>query len=102
MVAVRTDVHVLWWIPTGALGCAGVLLLAAVWPRTFNIGPDTRRFYETMGASLRLDATRQMLSDLLAAIDENDSQLPSKNRLFKVGFGLLVIAPVGSSAVALA
>jgi hypothetical protein len=43
-----------------------------------------------------------MVSDLVAAIDENDTQLPTKNRLFKAGFGFLVIALVGSLAVALA
>lgn len=49
MVAVREAVNELWWIPAVALGCAAALLLAAVWPRSFDVGPDTRRFYETMG-----------------------------------------------------
>jgi hypothetical protein len=101
MVAVRDDVASLWWMPTAALGVAGVTLLAAVWPQRLDIGPDTRRFYETMGASTRLDATRQMLSELLAAIEENDRRLPGKARLFKAGFALLIVALLGSLAVSL-
>ena len=54
-----------------------------------------------MGVSTRLVATRQMLSELLKAVDENDTQLPGKNRLFKIGFALLVVALLGSLAVAL-
>jgi hypothetical protein len=101
MVAVRHDLNRVWWIPTAALGIAAVLLLAAVWPRTFDVGPDTRRFYEVMGGSTRLAASRQMLSELLAAIDQNDKELPGKRRLFKVGFALLVVALLGSLTVAL-
>ncbi len=97
MVAVRTAVHDVWWLPTAGLGVAGVLLLASVWPRTFDLGPDPRRFYEAMATSTRLVASRQMLSELLAAVEANDRHLPGKNRLFKAGFGVLV----GSLLVAL-
>ena len=79
LVAVRDSLNALWWIPTGALGVTGVLLLAAIWPRTFDLGPDPRKFYEAMGTSTRVTATRQMLSELLEAVDENGRQLPSKN-----------------------
>jgi hypothetical protein len=75
--------------------------LAAVWPRTFDVGPDTRRFYEAMGGGTRLAASRQMLSELLAAIDQNDRELAGKRRLFKAGFAILVVAFVGSLAAAL-
>jgi hypothetical protein len=102
MVAVRSDLARLWWIPVVALGLAGVLLLAAVWPRTFDLGPDTRRFYETMGASTRLAASRQMLAELLAAIDANETRSPEKKLLFKTGFRLLVVAILSSLGVALA
>jgi hypothetical protein len=101
MTAVRHDVASLWWLPTTVLGLAGALLLAAVWPRRFDLGPDTRRFYETMGASSQLEASRQMLTELLVAIDGNDVRLPAKAKLFKSGFALLVIALLGSLAVAL-
>jgi hypothetical protein len=75
--------------------------MAAIWPRTFDLGPDPRKFYEAMGTSTRVDATRQMLSELLKAVDENDRQLPGKNRLFKLAFALLVLALLGSLTVAL-
>ena len=95
MVAARDDVHPAWWIPTAALGVAGLLLLAAVWPRTFDVGPDPRRFYEAMAGRTRLDASRQMLAELLAALDRNNRRIPDKNRLFKAGFALLIPALVG-------
>ena len=49
----------------------------------------------------RLAASRQMLSELLAAVDVNDGHLPGKNRLFKAGFGVLVVALLGCLGVAL-
>jgi hypothetical protein len=101
MVAVRDSINQWWWIPTAALGIAAVLLLAAIWPRTFDLGPDIRRFYEVMGGTTRITASRQMLSELLAAIDQNDKQLPGKRRLFKTGFSVLVVALLGSLIVAL-
>ena len=101
MVAVRAAVNEVWWLPTAGLGAAGVLLLASVWPRTFDLGPDPRRFYEAMATSTRLVASRQMLSELLAAVDANDRHLPAKNRLFKAGFGVLVVSLLGSLGVAL-
>jgi hypothetical protein len=101
LVAVRDSLNPLWWIPAGGLAVTGILLLAAIWPRTFDLGPDPRNFYEEMGASTRLVATRQMLSELLAAVDENDGQLPAKSRLFKIGFALLLVALLGALTVAL-
>ena len=55
-----------------------------------------------MGASTRLVASRQMLAELLAAIDANEARLPEKKRLFKAGFRLLVVAILGALAVAIA
>jgi hypothetical protein len=101
MVAVRHDVHPSWWAPSSVLGIAGIALLAAIWPRRFDVGPDPRKFYEAMATSTRLEASRQMLSELLATIDENDRHQPAKNRLFKAGFAVLVVALLGCLAVAL-
>lgn len=100
MVAVRDDVHT-WWVPTAALGLAGALLLSAVWPRALDLGPDTRRLYETMGASSPLVVARQMLAELLAAGDENNRRLSRKSRLFRAGFALLIAALIGALAVSL-
>jgi hypothetical protein len=101
MVAVRNDVHPSWWVPSAVLGVAGLSLLAAIWPRRFDVGPDPRKFYEAMATSTRLDASRQMLSELLATIEENDRHQPGKNRLFKAGFAVLVVALLGCLGVAL-
>lgn len=102
LVAVHGELDRLWWLPAGVLAIGGVLLLAVVWPRTFDVGPDTRTFYETMGASTRLEASRQMLAELLDAGDRNDRQGPWKPLLFKAGFALLVLGLLGSVPVALA
>jgi hypothetical protein len=83
MVVVRDAVNQWWWIPTAALGIAAVLLLAAIWPRTFDLGPDIRRFYEVMGGTTRIAASRQMLSELLAAIDQNDNSFPARDAYLK-------------------
>jgi hypothetical protein len=101
LVAARNELSSWWTVPGFALGIAGVLLLASVWPRTLDAGPDPRDFYEKMGSSTRLDATRQMLAELLAAGDANDLLLPPKRRLFKAGFALLVAALLGALIVAL-
>jgi hypothetical protein len=101
LVAVHESVNRFWWAPTAALGVAAVLLLSAVWPRTFDLGPDTRRFYEAMSDSTRLAASRQMLSELLLAVDRNDEHLPRKSLLFKVAFGVVLVALLASVPVAL-
>jgi hypothetical protein len=101
LVAVRFDLSRLWWIAAAALGASAVALLATVWPRTFDLGPDPRRFYETMAGRTRVEAARQMLSELIAASEHNAGQLPGKRRLFKAGFALLVAGLLGSLIVAL-
>ncbi len=50
----------------------------------------------------RVDASRQMLAELLAAIDRNNRRVPDKNRLFKAGFALLIPALVGCLAAGVA
>jgi hypothetical protein len=102
MVAARDEFSGWWALPAFALGAAGVLLLAAVWPRELDTGPDPRSFYEAMAARTRLEATRKMLTELLAAADGNRGRVAGKRRLFKVGFAVLVAALLGALAVALA
>jgi hypothetical protein len=102
MVAARDEFSGWWALPAFALGAAGVLLLAAVWPRELDAGPDPRSFYEAMATGTRLEATRKMLAELLAAAEANRGRVTGKRRLFKAGFALLVAALLGALAVALA
>jgi hypothetical protein len=102
MVAARDEFSGWWALPAFALGAAGVLLLAAVWPRELDAGPDPRSFYEAMATGTRLEATRKMLAELLAAAEANRGPVTGKRRLFKAGFALLVAALLGALAVALA
>jgi hypothetical protein len=102
MVAARDEFSGWWALPAFALGAAGVLLLAAVWPRELDAGPDPRSFYEAMARSTRLEASRKMLAELLAAAETNKGRVTGKRRLFKAGFAVLVAALLGALAVALA
>jgi hypothetical protein len=102
MVAARDEFSGWWALPAFALGAAGVLLLAAVWPRELDAGPDPRSFYEAMARSTRVEASRKMLAELLAAAEANRGLVTGKRRLFKVGFAVLVAALLGALAVALA
>jgi hypothetical protein len=57
LVAAHDDIHRLWWLPAVALGVASLLLLAAVWPRRFDVGPirvtSTSRWLQARGSRLR-------------------------------------------------
>lgn len=99
LVATHDALSRLWWIPAVGLGIAGMLLLAAVWPRTMDSGPDWRRFYDRWGGAIPAQAARQMLVELLAAVETNDAQARKahgKNVVFKLAFALLVVSLVGS------
>jgi hypothetical protein len=95
MVAVHDSVGRFWWIPTAGLGVAAVLLLYVVWLRKYDIGPDVRDFYDRQGGGTALAAKRQMLSELLAAIDSNDARLPRKSSAFKLGFAVFLVSLLG-------
>ncbi len=53
-----------------------------VWPRKLDEGPNWREFYERFGGGAAVDVGRQMLSELLAAIEENAGKAPGKSALF--------------------
>jgi hypothetical protein len=97
LVSVHGDPSRYWPIPAVALGVAGLGLLWAVWPAKVDTGPDTRAFFEAFGGGFELSTKRQMLADLLAAVERNDADV----RLRIKAFGLLVTAFLGSLAVAL-
>jgi hypothetical protein len=82
---------------------AGFGFLWVVWPAKLDSGPDTRAFFETFGGGLELTTKRQMLADLLAAVDRNDldSRLRTRDRIFRWSFILLVVSLLGSLAVAM-
>jgi hypothetical protein len=102
LVTVRSDLHGSWLLAGGGLFLSGVLLLATIWPREFSTGPDPGEFYDEMGGSSRIEAARQMLAELIAALEQNDGPLRTKNRLFKLGFALLILSAFGSVVVMLA
>jgi hypothetical protein len=89
-----------WVAPAGALFVAGALLLTTIWPQEFLAGPEPREFYEEMGLSPLLAANRQMLAELLAALDTNDGLLRRKTAFFKFGFATLLLAFLGAVVVA--
>jgi hypothetical protein len=92
VVAVRDDLSRVWWVPVLCYGAAGILFLAAVWPREFDAGPDPVTFYDRFGGGTRLDASRAMLSETVSATDKNAPLLAFKNQLFKLGFGVFIFA----------
>jgi hypothetical protein len=102
IVSVHGDLSRYWPVPTIALGVVGLGLLWAVWPAKVDTGPDTRAFFEAFGGGYELSTKRQMLADLLAGIERNDAdaRLRVKDRGFKLAFALLVLALLGSLAVA--
>jgi hypothetical protein len=103
LVGVHADLSDSWPVPTAALGVAGLGFLWVVWPVKLDTGPDTRAFFEAFGGGFEITTKKQMLADLLAAVDRNDldDRLRTRNRVFSWSFILLVMSLLGSLAVAL-
>lgn len=103
LVGVHAYLSRFWPVPTAALGVAGLGFLWVVWPAKLDTGPDTRAFFETFGGGFELATKKQMLADLLAAVDRNDldHQLRRRDRVFRWSFRLLVVSLLGALAVAL-
>jgi hypothetical protein len=74
LIAAHDGINTYWWIPGLVLGAAGLILLAAIWPRTLDSGPNWRLFYEQHGGGEPEAVGRQMLAELLAAVELNDAQ----------------------------
>jgi hypothetical protein len=70
----------------------------ALWPRRLDSGPNWV-LYETYGGGAAVDVGRQMLGELLDAVDSNDESLSKplgKILVFKVAFALLVVSLIGA------
>ena len=92
-----------WWLDVTGLSVAGLLLLAAVWPRSVDAGPNLRAFYETFGGGAAIDVGRQMLAELLETIETNDRVICAQKpeMLIALGLVLIVLSVVGAVPVAL-
>jgi hypothetical protein len=103
LIAAHDAVSRLWWVPAAGLTVAGLLLLVTVWPRKLDEGPNWREFYDTFGGGTASDVGRQMLAELLAAIDENERRTRTRkpNAVFKVGLILMAVSVVTSVLIAL-
>ena len=103
LIASHDAINRLWWVPAAGLGVAGFLLLVTVWPRKLDEGPNWREFYETFGGGTAKSVGRQMLAELLAAIDENARRTRSRKPLavFKAGLILMAVSLVISVPIAL-
>ena len=80
----------------------GVGCLPLAWalrPREFSVGTDLRGFYYEMGARPLEDASRQMLSQLLRAIDENRAALAHKGDAVDWGVRIVLTGFVAAVVV---
>lgn len=70
------------------------------WPKRFDTGPDLREFYEKRGGATVYDGHRQMLGELLDAVDSNSNRrvLPQREAAFNMGALVLVITVVVGAA----
>jgi hypothetical protein len=105
LIATHDSLSHLWWIPSAGIGASGALLLVAIWPRRFSIGPDLDRFYGSFGSGSPIAASRQMLSELVSAADFNlrrgKNQHFAKVSFLRVALVLLLASLIGCVPVAL-
>jgi hypothetical protein len=103
LAAVHDAVNRFWWLDATGLAVAGLLLLAAVWPRRLDVGPNVRAFYETFGGGAAVDVARQMLAELLETIETNDrfTRSHKADLLIELSVVLIMLSLVGAVPVAL-
>lgn len=103
LAAVHDAVNRFWWLDATGLAVAGLLLLAVVWPRVVDAGPDLRSFYETFGGEAAVDVGRQMLAELLETIETNDRviRVQKPEMLIELSLVLIVLSVVGAVPLAL-
>jgi len=98
LIAVHDAVNRFWRLDAAGLALAGLLLVVAVWPRTLDGGPSLREFYETFGSAAAVDVGRQMLAELLEAIETNDRVIRAHKpeMLIELSLVLIVLSVVGA------
>jgi hypothetical protein len=103
LIGVHQAVNRFWWLDATGLAVAGLLLLAVVWPRSLDAGPNLRAFYETFGGGAAVDVARQMLAELLETIETNDrvTRVYKSELLIALGLVLIVLSLVGAVPLAL-
>lgn len=103
LAAVHDAVNRFCWLDATGLAVAGLLLLAAVWPRAVDLGPSLRAFYEAFGGGAAVDVARQMLAELLETIEANDHVTRARRAemLIELSLVLIVLSVVGAVPLAL-
>jgi len=103
LIAIHDAVNRLWWLDASGLAVAGLLLLIAVWPRSFDVGPSLRTFYDTHGSGAAVDVARHLLAELLEAIETNDrvTRTHEAETLVELSLALIVLCLIGAVPVAL-
>jgi hypothetical protein len=89
LAALHHTLNALWWLPAVGLGIACLLLAAVIWPYDVESAPDLLELHDEMRNDGALRTARELLSDLTAAADGNDSPLDRKITLF--GYALIVL-----------
>jgi len=97
LVAVRDSLQPWWWVPLIGLAASAAFFASTLWPRLFDSGPNLRQFYEKWGGSTPVDIHRQMMGELLDAIDNNRGILPSKERAFNIGAVILAFTLIAGA-----
>src|ERR671936_674937 len=100
LITVHDAVNRFWWLDASGLVVAGLLLLVAIWPQRLDVGPSLRAFYETFGSGAAVDIARQMLAELLEAVDTNDraSRAHRPETLIELSLVLIVLSLVGANS----
>jgi len=97
LVGVRDSLQPWWWVPLIGLAISATSFASTLWPQVFDTGPNPRQFYEKWGGSTLADVHRQMMGELLDAIDKNKRILPSKERAFNIGAVALALTIIGGA-----
>jgi hypothetical protein len=97
LVAVRDSLQPWWWVPLIGLAASAACFASTLWPRLFDSGPNLRQFYEKWGGSTLVDVHRQMVGELLDAIDNNRGILPGKELAFNVGAATLAFTLISGA-----